>query len=103
MASEETLQAITDLLTSLNKDWEQDFLPLCSNIFKRDIFRASQLTEEEAQKGFSFLQKSAGGSMTPEIILDRTGIDVTRVEQGDESAPLTPRRDHCLGSSQRHF
>ncbi len=23
--------------------------------------------------------------MTPEIILDRTGIDVTRVEQGDES------------------
>lgn len=57
MASEETLQAITDLLTSLNKDWEQDFLPLCSNIFKRDIFRASQLTEEEAQKGFSFLQK----------------------------------------------
>lgn len=57
MASEETLQAITDLLTSLNKDWEQDFLPLCNNIFKRDIFRASQLTEEEAQKGFSFLQK----------------------------------------------
>lgn len=57
MASEETLQAITDLLTSLNKDWEKDFLPLCSNIFKRDIFQASQLTEEEAQKGFSFLQK----------------------------------------------
>ncbi len=23
--------------------------------------------------------------MTPEIILERTGIDVTRVEQGDES------------------
>ena len=59
VASEETLQAITDLLTSLNKDWEQDFLPLCSNIFKRDIFQASQLTEEEAQKGFSFLQKKA--------------------------------------------
>lgn len=59
VASEETLQAITDLLTSLNKDWDQDFLPLCSNIFKRDIFQASQLTEEEAQKGFSFLQKKA--------------------------------------------
>ncbi|MFO5736414.1 recombinase RecT, partial [Klebsiella pneumoniae] len=29
VASGETLQAITDLLTSLNKDWEQDFLPLC--------------------------------------------------------------------------
>ena len=59
VASDETLQAITDLLTSLNKDWEQDFLPLCSNIFKREIFQASQLTEEEAQKGFSFLQKKA--------------------------------------------
>ena len=56
-ASEETLQAITDLLTSLNKDWEQDFLPVCSDIFKRPILEASDLTEEEAQKGFNFLQK----------------------------------------------
>ncbi len=59
MASEETLQAITDLLTSLNKDWEQDFLPLCSNIFKRDIFQASQLTEEEAQKALASFRKKA--------------------------------------------
>ncbi|EFP0620941.1 phage recombination protein Bet [Escherichia coli] len=58
-ASEETLQAITDLLTSLNKDWEQDFLPVCSDIFKRPILEASDLTEEEAQKGFNFLQKKA--------------------------------------------
>jgi hypothetical protein len=58
-ASEETLQAITDLLTTLDKDWEQDFLPLCSDIFKRPILVASDLTEEEAQKGFGFLQKRA--------------------------------------------
>ncbi|MBS7036615.1 MAG: phage recombination protein Bet, partial [Bifidobacterium sp.] len=58
-ATEETLQAITDLLTSLNKDWEQDFLPVCSDIFKRPILEASDLTEEEAQKGFNFLQKKA--------------------------------------------
>lgn len=58
-ASEETLQAITDLLTTLDKDWEKDFLPLCSDIFKRQILEASELTEEEAQKGFCFLQKRA--------------------------------------------
>ncbi|HHS9150158.1 TPA: phage recombination protein Bet, partial [Enterobacter roggenkampii] len=58
-ASEETLQAITDLLTALDKDWEKDFLPLCSDIFKRQILEASELTEEEAQKGFGFLQKRA--------------------------------------------
>ncbi|MGU3243757.1 phage recombination protein Bet [Enterobacter hormaechei] len=58
-ASEETLQAITDLLTTLDKDWEKDFLPLCSDIFKRQILEASELTEEEAQKGFGFLQKRA--------------------------------------------
>lgn len=58
-ASEETLQAITDLLTALDKDLEQDFLPVCSDIFKRPILEASDLTEEEAQKGFNFLQKKA--------------------------------------------
>jgi len=58
-ASEETLQAITDLLTALDKDWEKDLLPLCSDIFKRQILEASELTEEEAQKGFGFLQKRA--------------------------------------------
>ncbi|HHJ2688873.1 TPA: phage recombination protein Bet, partial [Escherichia coli] len=42
-----------------NKDWEQDFLPVCSDIFKRPILEASDLTEEEAQKGFNFLQKKA--------------------------------------------
>lgn len=50
---------VTDLLTTLDKDWEKDFLPLCSDIFKRQILEASELTEEEAQKGFGFLQKRA--------------------------------------------
>ncbi|MEX5661304.1 phage recombination protein Bet, partial [Klebsiella pneumoniae] len=44
---------------SLNQDCEHDILTLSSNIFNRDIFQASQLTDEEAQKGFSFLQKKA--------------------------------------------
>jgi len=59
MASSETLQAISDLLMKLDKDWDNDFLPLCRTIFKRDIYEASQLTEEEAQKGYNFLQKRA--------------------------------------------
>jgi hypothetical protein len=41
--------------------------------------------------------------MTPEIILARTGIDVTRVEQGDEAWHRLPWRHNRLRSSQRHF
>lgn len=59
MASGDTLQSINDLLMKLDKDWDNDFLPLCRTIFKRDIYEASQLTEEEAQKGYNFLQKRA--------------------------------------------
>ncbi|MGV3346371.1 phage recombination protein Bet [Enterobacteriaceae bacterium LUAb1] len=58
-ASNETLQAITDMLSSLDKDLDNDFLPLCRTIFKRDIYEAEQLTEEEARKGLDFLQKKA--------------------------------------------
>lgn len=58
-ASDETLQAITDLLTQVNKDWDDDFLPLCRQVFKRDIFEAEQLTETEAKKAYDFLQKKA--------------------------------------------
>lgn len=61
-ASDETLQAITGLLTSMGKELDRDFLPLCSSIFKREIIHASHLTEEEAQKGYSFLQKKAQGA-----------------------------------------
>lgn len=56
-ASSETLEAINEVLTKLDKDWDNDFLPLCRTIFKRDIYEAKELTEEEAQKGFGFLQK----------------------------------------------
>lgn len=59
MASGDTLQSINELLMKLDKDWDNDFLPLCRTIFKRDIYEASQLTEEEAQKGYNFLQKRA--------------------------------------------
>ncbi|WP_058973979.1 phage recombination protein Bet [Type-D symbiont of Plautia stali] len=59
MASSATLQAISDLLMKLDKDWDDDFLPLCRSIFKREIYEANQLTEEEAQKGFNFLTKRA--------------------------------------------
>lgn len=57
MASEETLQAITDLLTSLNKDWEQDFLPLCSNIFKRDIFGHHSSPKKKRRKALASFRK----------------------------------------------
>ncbi|QKJ88060.1 phage recombination protein Bet [Paramixta manurensis] len=58
-ASHETLQSITDLLSSLDKDWDDDFLPLCRSIFKREIYEAGQLTEEEAIKAHDFLSKKA--------------------------------------------
>lgn len=61
-ASNETLQAITDLLTSLGKDWDDDFLPLCRATFKREIYEAGQLTEDEARKGYDFLQIKAKGA-----------------------------------------
>ncbi len=65
-ASDETLQAINDLLTKLDKDWDDDFLPLCRSIFKREIFEAAQLTEDEARKSYDFLQKKAQGSAKQE-------------------------------------
>lgn len=62
MATSATLQEITDMLTALDKDWDNDFLPLCRTIFKREIMSADQLTEAEAQRGFDFLKKKAEGS-----------------------------------------
>lgn len=59
MATAPTLQEITDMLTALDKDWDNDFLPLCRTIFKREIMSADQLTEAEAQRGFDFLKKKA--------------------------------------------
>lgn len=58
-ATEETLQTITDLLIQLNKTWEEDLLPLCSNLFRRKITEPSVLTEIEAVKALDFLRKKA--------------------------------------------
>ncbi|HEY3984620.1 RecT family recombinase [Cedecea sp.] len=58
-ASDETLQTITDLLIQLNKTWEADLLPLCSQLFRRQIPAAAELTEIEAVKALDFLRKKA--------------------------------------------
>lgn len=58
-ASDETLQTITDLLIQLNKTWEADLLPLCSQLFRRQIPAAAELTEVEAVKALDFLRKKA--------------------------------------------
>jgi len=58
-ASEQTLQTITDLLITMDKTWEADLLPICSQIFRRPIKEASDLTEVEAVKTLDFLSKKA--------------------------------------------
>lgn len=54
-----TLKAINDQLIAMNKTWEADLLPLCSNIFRRSILSAEELSEAEAQKAFDFLKTKA--------------------------------------------
>lgn len=58
-ASQETLQQINDLLISLDKTWDENLLPICSQIFKRTIQDASELTEAEAVKALGFLRQRA--------------------------------------------
>lgn len=58
---------------------------MCSDIFKRPILEASDLTEEEAQKGFNFLQKKLRRQHDTRNYPRQTGIDVSTVEQGDEA------------------
>lgn len=58
-ATLETLQTITDLLTHMEKTWEEDMLPLCSQIFRRPIAKAEELTEAEAIKAHDFLSKKS--------------------------------------------
>ncbi len=76
-----TMREINTLLIALDKTWNDDLLPLCSQIFRRDIRASSELTQAEAVKALGFLKQKAtraeGGSMTPDIILQRTGIDVS--------------------------
>lgn len=58
-ASVETLQTITDMLTSMDKTWDDDLLPLCSKIFRREVLEAKDLTEIEAVKALGFLKNRA--------------------------------------------
>lgn len=58
-ASLDTLQAINDMLTSMDKTWDDDLLPLCSKIFRREVREAEDLTEVEAVKALGFLKHKA--------------------------------------------
>ncbi|ENC7540331.1 phage recombination protein Bet, partial [Salmonella enterica subsp. enterica serovar Brandenburg] len=57
--SDETMQEINDLLISLNKTWDDDLLPLCSKIFRREIGTSSDLAQTEAVKALGFLKQKA--------------------------------------------
>ncbi|MBK5744468.1 recombinase RecT, partial [Klebsiella pneumoniae] len=50
---------INDVLIAMNKTWDDDLLPLCSKIFRRDIRESSDLTQEEAVKALGFLKNKA--------------------------------------------
>jgi len=58
-ASLDTLKEINDLLIAMNKTWDEDLLPLCRRIFKRDILESGDLTEMEAVKALGFLKQRA--------------------------------------------
>lgn len=58
-ATESTMQEINDLLLTMDKSWDDDLLPLCSRIFKREILQPSDLTEPEAIKALGFLKQKA--------------------------------------------
>ncbi|ENU1565972.1 phage recombination protein Bet, partial [Escherichia coli] len=46
-------------LIALDKTWDDDLLPLCSQIFRRDIRASSELTQAEAVKVLGFLKQKA--------------------------------------------
>lgn len=56
-ADSEIISEINDVLISMNKTWDDDLLPLCSKIFRRDIRESSELTQTEAVKALSFLKQ----------------------------------------------
>jgi len=58
-ASIDTLKEINDLLITMDKTWDDDLLPLCRRIFKRDIVESGDLTETEAVKALGFLKQRA--------------------------------------------
>ena len=61
-AGDEIIKEINDVLIAMDKTWEENLLPVCSQIFRRDIRDSSELTQAEAVKALGFLKKE-GGSM----------------------------------------
>ena len=57
--NDETMQEINTLLIALDKTWDDDLLPLCSQIFRRDVRASSELTQAEAVKALGFLKQKA--------------------------------------------
>ncbi|EOI3476252.1 recombinase RecT [Cronobacter dublinensis] len=54
-----TIKEINDVLIAMNKTWDEDLLPLCSKIFRREIRDSSELTQIEAVKALGFLRQKA--------------------------------------------
>ncbi|ELY2731395.1 recombinase RecT [Cronobacter sakazakii] len=54
-----TIKEINDVLIAMNKTWDEDLLPLCSKIFRREIRASSELTQIEAVKALGFLRQKA--------------------------------------------
>ncbi|WP_317119743.1 recombinase RecT [Cronobacter malonaticus] len=54
-----TIKEINDVLIAMNKTWDEDLLPLCSKIFRREILASSELTQIEAVKALGFLRQKA--------------------------------------------
>ncbi|ELQ6021914.1 recombinase RecT [Cronobacter turicensis] len=54
-----TIKEINDVLIAMNKTWDEDLLPLCSKIFRREIRESSELTQIEAVKALGFLRQKA--------------------------------------------
>ncbi|PHM58736.1 DNA recombination protein RecT [Xenorhabdus stockiae] len=55
--SAKTMKRIDSMLIEMNKTWDDDLLPLCSKIFKRDVTSPYDLSESEANKAEDFLSK----------------------------------------------
>lgn len=58
-ADEAVIKEINDVLIAMNKTWDDDLLPLCSKIFRREIRESSDLTQSEAVKALGFLKQKA--------------------------------------------
>ncbi|EQA3420196.1 recombinase RecT [Cronobacter dublinensis] len=54
-----TIKEINDVLIAMNKTWDEDLLPLCSKIFRREIRDSAELTQIEAVKALGFLRQKA--------------------------------------------